>query len=561
MAQPGIPGLDVTEFPTIERGARNPNVGAAGSADAQAWRGARMGPNPAPPGPISGPAPGSAPDLAQRGMRAVRQAGAAVADSIPGSVKTAGRVLGKVAAPALALSAAADSTAPDSTARYAKRFGMDEPTGNGSFGDVAKFAGLRTLGYASDLGNALTFGQAGKLFADNQPGAMPAQPQQGARSPAVAPLDPNPQDLHLAGGTRATPLDLAHGPADDGAITVDGNSYSGANVGATPTFRNPDGSLRSSNGTLSVMPTLGVDGYSRMLNNIRSLGPALDTNYGGPAGIGNSRASNKPSQWYEALGLSRTDLLGLRPRDIRHLQSLAAEQRNASLRADTDTSIAGMRERGDMARANLGAQTQRAINERQVELGLRGQDITREGHMINAQGQRARLNYDVTKDQRDYATGRADKDFDQRQTREKQLQSNIEAMTMGTDNDGKPVVNPRAAAEVRQGIDRAVARLGANGVHDLGPRAEQQLMAASTLMKTMRENAGWLPWQPDKLKSIDPLDLTALKVMPNGDRMITRKDSKAMGQTIPARFFQTEEGVRFFGGTPTNRYDILSESN
>jgi hypothetical protein len=29
---------------------------------------------------------------------------------------------------------------------------------------------------------------------------------------------------------------------------------------------------------------------------------------------------------------------------------------------------------------------------------------------------------------------------------------------------------------------------------------------------------------------------------------------------IPGRFFQTEEGARLFGGTPTNRYDILSGS-
>ena len=54
-----------------------------------------------------------------------------------------------------------------------------------------------------------------------------------------------------------------------------------------------------------------------------------------------------------------------------------------------------------------------------------------------------------------------------------------------------------------------------------------------------------------------PLDLTNLRVLPNGDRQITRADSKAAGQTIPGRFFDTQEGVRFFGGTPTNQYDIL----
>ena len=80
------------------------------------------------------------------------------------------------------------------------------------------------------------------------------------------------------------------------------------------------------------------------------------------------------------------------------------------------------------------------------------------------------------------------------------------------------------------------------------------------MLKTMKANAGWLPWNPDKLKTIDPVDLTNLRVMSNGDRQITRADSKAAGQIIPKRFFDTDEGARFFGGTPTNRYDILHEA-
>lgn len=68
--------------------------------------------------------------------------------------------------------AAADAIAPsleqDSTARYAERFGVSEPTGDGSFGDIAKFSALRAGGFASDLGNTLTFGQAGRLYRDKQ---------------------------------------------------------------------------------------------------------------------------------------------------------------------------------------------------------------------------------------------------------------------------------------------------------------------------------------------------------------------------------------------------------
>ena len=122
-----------------------------------------------------------------------------------------------------------------------------------------------------------------------------------------------------------------------------------------------------------------------------------------------------------------------------------------------------------------------------------------------------------------------------------------------------PEVDANAARRYREGMDRAVGRLGVDGIQDLGPQAIEQLYAASDLLKTIQDNAGILPWKPDTLKTIDPLDLTGLKVMPNGDRVITRPGA-ARGQVIPGRFFETEEGARFFGGTPTNRYDMLAGS-
>jgi len=68
--------------------------------------------------------------------------------------------------------ALADSAANDSTARYAQRFGVSEPTGDGSMGDMAKFAALRMGGFASDLGNNMLGGVPGKLFyRDQQAGA------------------------------------------------------------------------------------------------------------------------------------------------------------------------------------------------------------------------------------------------------------------------------------------------------------------------------------------------------------------------------------------------------
>ncbi|MFV3093940.1 hypothetical protein ACNJYG_26110, partial [Pseudomonas sp. GW6] len=107
----------------------------------------------------------------------------AAPEKTPGRVRpavngTAGKGVGALAV----IPALAESAAEDSTARYAKRFGMDEPTGDGSAGDILKFAAQRGLGFASDLGNNLTMGLAGKLFRDNQgeqaPGTAAAAPRQ-----------------------------------------------------------------------------------------------------------------------------------------------------------------------------------------------------------------------------------------------------------------------------------------------------------------------------------------------------------------------------------------------
>ncbi|MGH8444412.1 MAG: hypothetical protein ACREVL_04045, partial [Solimonas sp.] len=51
-----------------------------------------------------------------------------------------------------------DAAQPDSTDRYAQRFGVSPVTGDGSAGDLAKYVGLRAGGFASDLGNNLLLG-------------------------------------------------------------------------------------------------------------------------------------------------------------------------------------------------------------------------------------------------------------------------------------------------------------------------------------------------------------------------------------------------------------------
>ena len=91
----------------------------------------------------------------------------------------AGRVGGALAVG----SALLDQTDENADDRYAKRFGWDGPNegeGDPSFAGFLKYFGKRGLGFASDLGDKLTFGGAGKLYRDNQEEAPAPSPQRTA---------------------------------------------------------------------------------------------------------------------------------------------------------------------------------------------------------------------------------------------------------------------------------------------------------------------------------------------------------------------------------------------
>lgn len=182
-APPQLPPVDMGAAEEVKtmRGAQNPNVGPGRpSAEAQQWQEMRRAPSA--PGAAAGEAAAA---QAQRNMggriglspRGIANIPGAIANSVVDPLRpfvnsAAGKIVGGLAAG----DAIGQGMRDDSTARYAKRFGMDEPTGDQSIGDIAKFAGLRALGFASDLGNNLTGGLAGKyLFRDmqDQPAAAP----------------------------------------------------------------------------------------------------------------------------------------------------------------------------------------------------------------------------------------------------------------------------------------------------------------------------------------------------------------------------------------------------
>lgn len=140
----------------------------------------------------------------------------AAPEKAPGRVRSAvngkaGKGFGVMAA----IPATVESAADDSTARYAQRFGMDEPTGDGSAGDILKFTALRALGFASDLGNALTMGQAGNLYRDNQ----------GEQAPGAAVSAPSQQAASAAPGQAQSQQAAPSAPAPAAPAAPQGNGY------------------------------------------------------------------------------------------------------------------------------------------------------------------------------------------------------------------------------------------------------------------------------------------------------------------------------------------------
>ncbi len=319
--------------------------------------------------------------------RAARDARFEAAKNQP--VKTPGRVrsavngtTGKGVAALSVIQALAESAAEDSTARYAKRFGMDEPTGDGSAGDILKFAALRGLGFASDLGNNLTMGLAGNLYRDNQgeqaPGTAAAAPRQ---APASAPAVP------AAGGdlpTDTTPR------AND--ITRVGNSFSGTNIGPGFTINGrPSGESFQSeqseqnkaavDALMARTPEFGAG--SGALATAAGQAPAMGFNPGGPSVtvIGDSSQQDRARQ--RLISAASTAYRGaqngqLTANQLRTMSDLIqSDDRNATSMATNSENNAvrmaeaAMREQGQNARTQLQEQGQNSRFEASNDLDQR----------------------------------------------------------------------------------------------------------------------------------------------------------------------------------------------
>ena len=165
---------------------------------------------------------------------------------------------------------------------YRERFGLGDqsPEDLGTAKGFAKDFGVRALGYASDLGNALTFGQAGRLYADKQriaSEAKAAQPEFNAKQNNPNTVVDNPFGNNKAPPTTQTqpevqtPSNSAQN-SDPYAIQQKGNSFSYANPSAAAQAR-ADGIREGEGLGFKVRPVNDPRGVANLFANTQEMGP------------------------------------------------------------------------------------------------------------------------------------------------------------------------------------------------------------------------------------------------------------------------------------------------
>ena len=165
---------------------------------------------------------------------------------------------------------------------YRERFGFGEqsPEDLGTVKGFVKDFGVRGLGYASDLGNALTFGQAGRLYADKQriaSEAKAAQPEFNAKQNNPNTVVDNPFGNNKTPPTTQTQPE-AQTPSnsvqssDPYAIQQKGNSFSYANPSAAAQAR-ADGIREGEGLGFKVRPVNDPRGVANLFANTQEMGP------------------------------------------------------------------------------------------------------------------------------------------------------------------------------------------------------------------------------------------------------------------------------------------------
>lgn len=541
----------------------NPNVPKGGlSAEAQAFRAA-----------LAPTAPDSGWKNAWRSMRG--NAAALGKASLPG---VAGGIVGTVqrmadgeqAAPApFVPPEAKPGDIPTDPTTQAPKPTQRRPLGFGPDNEFTRNV-ANTVNAVSGLGSGLGSGMRALGMLREGSGVANAAAKVAPAAQKIAPFVQGAQAAQAAQPLSAPNLttpgkgaDPSIGPPElaarrDGVIYREGNSYSG--TGNIAFGAEIDNARNPGVGVTSLDFSEGRRQDAMELARMRAAAPQGPT-MGGFAGgeqIGMAREGGT-ANFGPSLSVLGPSGNAMKPRDVRAANAIAAERATATERMANERDLARMREGGDMARANLNAGVQRENNAAQISATMRGQDITREGHMVTAQGNRMRMQYDMAKDQRDYTAQRADKGFEQGQQAIKDLHSEIGSMIPPTtDRDGKTVPDTENAARYATAMQSMVGRMGKT-MKDVDAKDKARFVAGMQLADVASATAtgGLTPWGTRAIQSNEPI--LALRKLPNGDYQTNRVGVNGETEVIPGRYIEKEGSTLGFGGRASNKFKALME--
>lgn len=271
---------------------------------------------------------------------------------------------------------------------YRERFGFGDQSAEdlGTAKGFAKDFGVRALGYASDLGNALTFGQAGRFYADKQRianEAKVAQPEFNAKQ-----NNPNPVVNNPFGNNKTLPTTQAQPEvqtqsspvqiSDPYAIQQKGNSFSYANPGAAAQAR-ADGVREGEGLGFKVRAANDPKGVANFMQNTREMGPSeqhiqnaiaqREMNLGlGMQGYGNNsvqapqRNDAQEAERLSVIKAASTPIAGARGLTANQIRTLSdlqqGEDNRANQRYTTDANNVAALQREAMGQAGQNYRTE-----------------------------------------------------------------------------------------------------------------------------------------------------------------------------------------------------------
>lgn len=271
---------------------------------------------------------------------------------------------------------------------YRERFGLGDqsPEDLGTAKGFAKDFGVRALGYASDLGNALTFGQAGRFYADKQriaSEAKAAQPEFNAKqnNPNAVVNNPfgnnkTPPTTQTQPETQTTSNSVQN--SDPYAIQQKGNSFSYANPGAAAQAR-ADGVREGEGLGFKVRPVNDPRGVANLFASTQEMGPTeqqiqnaiaqREMNLGlGMRGYGNNpiqapqRNDSQEAERQAVIRAASTPIAGARGLTANQVRTLSdlqqGEDNRANQRYTTDANNVAALQREAMGQAGQNYRTE-----------------------------------------------------------------------------------------------------------------------------------------------------------------------------------------------------------